>query len=78
MLQAIVMLAEAAAEMEHEESSKAAFYVTAGLLAGWAVLVSFLGLRTAEFPGNAGGARTVMGITATLVAATMISAILTG
>ncbi len=75
MLQAIVMLA---AEAAHEETSKTAFYVFAGILAVWAVIVSFLGLRTPDFPGNVGGARTVMGITAALVAATMLSSILTG
>jgi hypothetical protein len=73
MLQALVMLA---AEEAHSEPSKAAFYITAGLLAGWAVVLSFLGLRTADFPGNAGGARAVMGISAALVAATMLAAVL--
>jgi hypothetical protein len=74
MIDAIVMLA---AEAGHEETSKAGFYVTAGLLAAWAVVVSFLGLRAADFPGNVGGSRAVMGITASLVAATMLAAILT-
>lgn len=49
------------------EPSKIPFYIAGGLLAGWAVLVSFLGLSRADFPGTPGRARAVMAISAVLV-----------
>ena len=78
MLQAFVMLAEAAHSTAEEESSKAAFYITAGILAGWAVVLSYVGLRQADFPRDAGTARAVMGISGVLTAATIVAAALTG
>jgi hypothetical protein len=36
--------------------SKVPFYLTGGLLAGWAVLLGLTGLRYAEFPGTVGRA----------------------
>lgn len=79
MLEGIVMLAEAAhGAGGEEESSKAAFYITAGLLAGWAVVLSYIGLRQADFPKDANTARAVMGITGVLTAATILAAALTG
>jgi plastocyanin len=49
------------------EPSKTPFYIAAGLLIGWAVLVAFLGLSRADFPGTTGRARGVMAISAILV-----------
>ncbi len=62
---------------EEAEPSKTAFYVAGGLLAGWAVVLGFLGLRSPEFPGGTQGARGVMAISAVLVVATMAAAVLT-
>jgi plastocyanin len=60
------------------EKSKTAFYVAGGLLVAWAVIVSAgLGLRNDDFPGNQGGQRAVIGITALLVLATAATAIIT-
>ena len=62
---------------EEAEPSKTAFYVCGGLLAGWAVVLGFLGLRSPEFPGGEGPARGVMAISAVLVVATMAAAVIT-
>jgi hypothetical protein len=62
---------------EEAEPSKTAFYVCGGLLAGWAVVLGVLGLRSPEFPGGASGARGVMAISTVLVVATMAAAVIT-
>jgi plastocyanin len=59
------------------EKSKVAFYIFAGLLAAWAVFVSFAGLRRPEFPDTPQIARGVMGISVALPVATAAAAILT-
>jgi plastocyanin len=60
------------------EKSRVPFYVAGGLLASWAVIVSVvLGLRHANFPGSLGGQRTVLAITAALVAGTIATAVAT-
>ena len=69
----------ATAAAEHEESSKALFYVMGSLLALFAVGVSAIGIRRHEtFPPSRSAARAVMGIAAVLVALTMASAVITG
>lgn len=60
-----------------EEASKTPFYVAGIALAGWAVIVSALGLSRPEFPANAAAARGVMAISAVLVAAAMVAAVAT-
>ena len=76
MIDALVMLA---AEAAHgEETSKTAFYVAAGILAGWAVVLSALGLSREDWPKTGGPQNAVIGITAVLVAATMATSIATG
>jgi hypothetical protein len=72
MVHALLVLAA-----EEAEPSKTAFYLCGGVLAAWAVVLGFLGLRTPEFPGGERGARGVMGISAVLVLATMTAAVLT-
>ena len=62
---------------EEVEPSKTAFYFCGGLLAAWAVLLGFLGLRSAAFPGGERGAYTVMGISGVLVVAAMATAVIT-
>ena len=54
-----------------------AFHVIGGALAVWAIIVFALGTRMKSFPGSEGGARTVMAITALLVAGTIGAAIAT-
>jgi hypothetical protein len=63
---------------EEAEKSHTAFYIAGGILALWAVLVSFVGIRGHEnWPGNDTAARGVMGISAVLVVAAMATAVLT-
>ena len=44
-----------------------AFYIVGGVLAGWAVLVSFLGITRSGFPGSANAERAVALISVVLV-----------
>jgi len=46
--------------------SKAPFYIVGALLAAWAVLLAFLGLSRASFPGGRSGERAVIGISVLL------------
>jgi hypothetical protein len=57
------------------EPSKAPWYVTGGLLALWAVVLSAIGLRRPDFPGNKGGRQVVILISFVLVVAAMTSAV---
>jgi plastocyanin len=57
--------------------SKVPFYLSGGLLAGWAVLLSAAGLTHPDFPVSAGQARLVMLLSALLVAATITTAVVT-
>ena len=60
------------------EKSKVPFYIAGGTLALWAVIVSMaLGMRKPSFPGGLTGQRTVIAITAVLVAATISMAVVT-
>lgn len=59
-----------------EEHSKTAFYVAGLVLAGWAVLISLVGITRPSFPGKAAG-RVVMLLTAVLVAGAASTAVLT-
>ncbi len=60
------------------EKDRTVFYVIAGLLASWAVVVSVgLGLQRSDFPSSIGAQRIVIAISAVLVAATMASGIIT-
>jgi hypothetical protein len=67
------------AATEGEETSKTAYYVAGSVLAGFAVVISAIGISRHEtFPPSKGAARAVMALAALLVAATMASAVLTG
>jgi plastocyanin len=60
------------------EKSKTAYYIAGGLLVAWALIVSLLfGLRKPDFPGNLGGQRIVMAISAVLVIAAAATAVVT-
>jgi len=77
LAQALITLAAEA--VEHEEPSKTAFYVLGGVLALYAVVISFVGIRGyASFPGSAGGRAGIMALSLVLVFAAVVSAVLTG
>lgn len=66
------------AAVEHsEEGSKTAFYLAAGLFAGWAVLVGAIGVMRPAFPRGDGAARAVMLTSLVLMAATLAAAVAT-
>jgi hypothetical protein len=73
MLEALVMLSVAA----EEQKDHTAFYVAGGVLAGWAVLVSFIGIRGHERWPSDGAATAIMAITAVLVVAACATAVVT-
>ena len=68
----------AAEAIEEEESSKALFYIAGGLLAGWAVIVSLIGIKRHENWPSEGAAKGVMGLTALLVVFAASAAVITG
>jgi hypothetical protein len=72
------MMSLVAAVVEHsEEGSKTAFYVAAGALACWAVLLGAFGVMRETFPPSNGVARGVMLVSGVLMVATMATAVLT-
>jgi hypothetical protein len=72
MLAALLIAADAA------EKSKAPFYILAGCLIGYAVLLSFVGItRHATFPPSRGLATVLILVCAGLVAGTMFTAVYT-
>jgi hypothetical protein len=74
MLHALAILG--AAETGHEKS-KTVFYICAGLLAGWAVVLAAIGMSHATFPQAPGAQRVVQLISVVLVAAAMATAVAT-
>jgi plastocyanin len=60
-----------------DDPSKAPFYIAGVLLAVWAVVLAFLGLSRASFPGGRTGERAVIGISVVLAAATVAMAVIT-
>ena len=75
MLATLVTLAAT----EGEEPSKTAFFIAGGALAAFAVIIAAIGIRLHRtFPPSRGVAGGVIAIAAVLVAATMLSAVLTG
>jgi hypothetical protein len=73
-MHALLVLASEAAE----EGSKTAFYIAGIALAGWAVLLSAIGLTRPGFPGSDGASRGVMAISVILVIAAAAAAVATG
>ncbi|HEV7459605.1 MAG TPA: plastocyanin/azurin family copper-binding protein [Solirubrobacteraceae bacterium] len=59
------------------EKSKAAFYISGGVLAAWAVIVSVIGVTRPGFPGGRSGERAVIGVSVLLVALTITMAVVT-
>jgi hypothetical protein len=72
MVHALLVLAA-----EEAETSKTAFYLCGGLLAAWAVVLGFVGLRSPDFPGSGAAARGIMALTAVLMVAAMATAVIT-
>ena len=76
MLHSLILFAQ---EHVEEEASKTAYYIAGAVLAGFAVLISVIGIaRHATFPASKGARNGVMLLAAVLVAVTMASAVLTG
>jgi len=71
------MLPLIVAAVEHAEPSKTAFYIAAGALVCWAVLLGAAGITRETFPASDGVARIVMLVSGALMAATMVAAVLT-
>ena len=72
------MLPLIAAVVEHsEEGSKTAFYIAAGTLACWAIVIGALGVTQETFPRSERVGRVVMLVSGVLMAATMAAAVLT-
>lgn len=73
------MLSVFAIAVEHssDEGSKTAFYVAAGLLASWAVLVGAIGVLRPAFPRGEGGARVVMLVSFLLMLGATATAVIT-
>jgi len=73
------MMTLLAVVVEHssDEGSKTAYYVAAGALAGWAVLLGACGVMRPAFPRGDGGARAVMLVSGVLMVATMACAVIT-
>ena len=72
-LQALVAFA---VEVAEETGSQTPFYIAGGLLALWAVVASFVGMRRQSFPGSSRARAGVMAVTTVLVVAAMASAVL--
>jgi hypothetical protein len=67
------------AAVEEHKPDKTAFYVCAGVLVAFAVVMTFIGTTRAEsFPATLGARRGLCALAAVLVAATMASAVITG
>jgi hypothetical protein len=72
------MLATLLLAVAEDEPSKAAFYILAGLLILFAVVLTVVGTaRHENFPPSEGAARAIMGVCALLVAGTMVTAVIT-
>jgi hypothetical protein len=63
--------------VDDHEPSKTPFYIAGGVLAVWAVLLGFIGLRDERFPATKGAARGVMAISALLVVVALATALVT-
>jgi len=63
--------------VDDHEPSKTPFYIAGGILALWAVLLGFIGLRSESFPATKSAARGVMAISALLVVLAVAMALIT-
>jgi hypothetical protein len=74
MSAALLVLAETSAKAEPD---KVPFYIAGGLLVLFALCVSAAGVRSETFPPSRGARTAVIGLGALLVAAAMLTAVLT-
>ncbi len=58
-----------------EHKSETPFFVMGAILVAFAIATSVFGFKKPDFPGTARAARGVMALSATLVAATLFSAV---
>ena len=61
----------AAAEAVEHEKSETPFFIAGVVLAGFAILISIVGMKKPDFPSDQGTARGVMALSVMLVLATM-------
>ena len=66
-----------AASATFHDKSKTAFFIAAGLLVAWAILVSAIGIRSPRFPASVSQGRAAMAITAVLVVFAAATAVIT-
>jgi plastocyanin len=59
------------------DSSKTAYFIAAGVLVGWAVIVSLIGIRSERFPSSPRQGRLLLAGTAVLVAVAVSMAVVT-
>lgn len=60
-----------------DTAHKTPFFIFAGCFACWAVALGVVGITRPAFPHGAAGGRVVMAISVSLMAGTMLSAVLT-
>ena len=77
MLTHVATIVLAVAEAAKEEKSRVPFYVSGGLLAVWAVVVSVIGFSRPDFPSSQSQQRAAMLLTVVLVVGAMATAIIT-
>ena len=63
--------------VDDHEPSKTPFYIGGGMLALYAVLLGFIGIRSENFPSSSSGQRAVMGVSALLVVIALATALIT-
>lgn len=66
---------EHAAGAEEHHKSEAPFFIAGAILVVFAIAISVIGFKKPDFPDSAGAARGIMALSATLVAATLFSAV---
>jgi hypothetical protein len=71
------MFAALLAAVEADHPSKTPFYIAGALLVLFALAVSAAGVRSETFPSSRGARTGVLGLAAVLVAAAMLTAVLT-
>ena len=60
------------------DPSKVPWFIAGGVLAVYAVVLAFVGLRSPDFPGSQRGERGVIALTAALVVIAIAMAIISG
>ncbi len=66
---------EHAAGAEEHHKSETPFFIAGAILVTFAIAISVVGFKKPDFPGTAAAARGIMALSATLVAATLFTAV---